>query len=97
MIYFAVYIVSVAAVFFTFRNRLYNIEKNTKRMESIIFGDGGGLNIINQQECKARQDHVFNAIRRSESSIEKTLSKIEQLNENILKIMFILKIDDKEE
>ena len=91
-IYFLVYIISMISVFLMFRNRLYNQEKELKRMQKILLGDKGFPNIIDKKTCKEHRDQVFSAIRRSENVMDQALKKIDDLNKNVLTIMIHLQI-----
>lgn len=95
IIYIIVYAVSLAGVIFSYKNRIANLESKITRLDKTLFHESGALNFISRDSCKSSQDHVYTAIRRGESNIEQTLRKIDQLNENILKIMFYLKIEKK--
>ncbi len=97
VIHLIIYAVSIAAVLITYRNRISHLEKTIDRINKVLFTDSGALNFVSQENCKGRQDHVYTAIRRGESTQEQTLKKIDQLNDNILKILFYLKIEKKSE
>lgn len=92
IIYLVVYLISMISVFFSFRSKLNEIEKELKRNQTIIFGDKGSLNLVDVNTCKQQRDQVFAAIRRSETAMDQTLRRIDDLNTNVLTIMVYLQI-----
>lgn len=92
IIYIVVYTISVAGLLLTYRNRLSNLEIAVTKLTNIIISKNGSLNVIDRASCKSAQDAIYTAIRRGENNLDMTLKKIDTLNENILKIMFHLKI-----
>ena len=92
IIYVIAYISSVIGVFLAFRARLASLEREIKRNDRVIYGDQGKLNIIDEATCKAHRDIVFDRLRHSEKAAEMMLSKIDELNKNVLTILVYLNI-----
>lgn len=92
IVYILVYMSSVFGVYFSFRNRLISLEKEIANNRKIIFGERGVLNLVDEKTCRSNRDQVFISIRRGEAAAENTDRKLDNLNENLLAIMFHLKI-----
>jgi len=92
VIYILTYVISIAAVFFSARSKLNEIDRELKRNQAVIFGDKGHLNLVDVKTCKDHRDQIFMAIRRSETVMDQTLKRIEELNTNVLTIMIYLQI-----
>lgn len=88
IVYLISYALTVAALYFSFRNRLGNIEREMKRSNQVIYGDQGRLNLVDTQHCKEHRDNIHTAIRRGEKAVEMLLAKLDQMNENVLLISF---------
>lgn len=92
IIYIIVYVVSVAGVFFAFKNKLNNVEKENGQVRRILFGDRGTLNLVDVKTCEKYRDEVFAAIRRGEQVNQMLLQKLEELAKNVIVIMVSLNI-----
>lgn len=92
IIYILIYVVSIISVFFAFRNRQSNFERELLRNQKVIFNEHGFPNLIDLKTCKEHRDQVFTAIRRSENIMDQALKKIDDLNKNVLTIMIHLQI-----
>jgi hypothetical protein len=95
-IYFSTFLVSLAAVWFSFANEIKSnkleIKKMSQLFKKIIFTDQGQINFVNHRECKevgARIERKINDGRVESKEISKELKK---MSENIILIMYHLKI-----
>lgn len=85
-VYLLAYIITVAAVYFKFNNRLINIEKDRKRERSILWQNGGRLNLVDHKSCREFRDILFEALRKNESGNERVLQKLEVQSEQLFRI-----------
>lgn len=75
--------------------KLWSLHDKFKRLEKIVYQDTGGLNLIKFDQCKMHRDNVYTAIRRGENETKALIDEMKSLNENVLRIMFHLKIETK--
>lgn len=85
-------LVSVISVFLSMRNQIVTMKREIERNQTVLIGDKGQLNVIDQRTCKDHRDEIYATIRRGEHLMEQTLKKMEEMNKNILTIMVILKM-----
>lgn len=89
------YLIIIAGLVAGYAYRHRQSVSDTKRLKKTIYQEEGGLNIVTCSTCKEHRDEVFNAIRKGEKQTEMLTKKIDAMNENVLKILFFLKIDKK--
>lgn len=94
IIYFIIFASSVATIWGTFKNRINNLEKCNTLFKKVLFKDSGELNFINIESCNKQQQSIQKILEKRESDLIKLKTKIEELNENILRIMIHMNIDD---
>jgi hypothetical protein len=85
-VYLLVYVVSIAGLYFKFNNRLINIEKARKREYSILWQNGGRLNLVDHKTCREFRDQIWDALRKCDSSSMAVLNKLEVINEKLIRI-----------
>lgn len=90
-----VYIITIVSIIAGYIHEQRSLKDKCDRVMSAIFHPQGGLNIINCEQCKLHRDVIFTAIRKGDSSVYELTKEIKNLNENVLKILFHLKIDKK--
>ncbi len=104
IIYIGVYVVSVASLVFTFRNRLSNIEDRLKTHNSTLFKKDASLNLVSTSTCKEHREKGEKVceIHKAETAAElsKTANiakemfhKLEKLNINVVKIAVHMEVD----
>lgn len=96
IVYILAYIITIISGFVTFRARLKILETEMINNRKIIFGERGCLNLIDAKTCNEYRNQVFIAIKRSEKAMESTTSKLDRLNDHLIKIMTKLEISQDE-
>lgn len=91
-IYVLFYLTSVFSVYFIARNRINNLEKDSRLFKKILYKERGALNLIDTETCKRHRDEVFSQIRRGEKVAEMLLANMQELNRNVITIMAYLDI-----
>lgn len=94
-VFVLVYVVSIAGVFFAFRNELKNLRDEQEKEKKIIWEEGGRLKIVDHQACREYRDTIHDSIRKRDSIIEEFRAQLIALNENVIRIMVILERNDK--
>ena len=92
-VYLLTYIITIISMFMVFRNHLYNISKQVKLINDIIFGDKGALNIVDARTLKTNMDPVWDRIRQDEAAMNMILQEIKDLNRKVMATMFKLNIN----
>lgn len=76
-IYIFINVVTVAAIYFRFNNRLYNSERKVKRFESIFWENGGRLNVVDHKTCREFRDIFFESLRKAENNNDRIFQRLE--------------------
>lgn len=95
IVYIVVYIISIAGVFFAFKNKLNNLTEEQNKEKKVIWQEGGRLNIVDHAFCRECRDQIYETIRKRDSIIEEFRAQLISLNENVIRIMVILERNDK--
>lgn len=85
-VYLLIYVISIAAVYFKFNNRLHNIEKARKREYNILWQNGGRLNLVDHKTCREFRDNIWEAMRKCDDSATNVINKLEVINEKLIRI-----------
>ena len=87
IIYILINFGTILSLFFAFKNRVSNLEREVRRGMKILYQDAGKLNLIDCDTCKKHRDEIFTALRRSEKSVEMLLIELRDIKENMIIIM----------
>jgi hypothetical protein len=92
LLHLITYLISVVAVFLSFRFKLSGHQEKLEKIDNILHSQKGSLNVIDKETCKQSRDQLFALIRKTENVNDMMLHKIESLNDNVLVIMVHLNI-----
>lgn len=93
MVYMAVYVASIAGLFATFRAGLSQLKASVDSIKNILFLEKGGLNIVDNYQCRTHRDTIHQNIRREAALTHEALQQIYYLNQNITKLMVHMKVE----
>jgi hypothetical protein len=85
-VYILVYVVTIAAIYQRFNNRLHNMEKIIKRFQAIVWENGGRLNIVDHKSCRDFRDTMHESIRKCDNSHDRVFQKLEVHGEQLHRI-----------
>lgn len=95
VIYIVGWAASVIGIFSAFRYELYNLKNQQKKEHNIIWQDGGRLNIVDHKACREYRNLIWQSMRKSDSAIDGITSRLESMNENIIRILVKLELNGK--
>lgn len=87
IVYLAAYFATIISLYFGFKHRLSNVEREVRRGMKVLYQEAGKLNLIDHETCKKNRDEIFTAIRRNEKSMEMFLLELRDIKENMIIIM----------
>lgn len=87
IVYLVAYFATIISLYYGFKHRLSNVEREVRRGMKVLYQDAGKLNLIDCDTCKKHRDEIFTALRRSEKSVEMLLLELRDIKENMIIIM----------
>lgn len=93
VIYIAVYVATVAALFAGFKSRLNKLQESIESVKNILFLEKGGLNLVDNNKCKEHQDSVYQMIRRESEVTSDAIDQMQVMNQNMIKIMLHMNLE----
>ncbi len=99
-IYFSTFLVSLAAVWFSFANEIKSnrleIEKMSQLFKKIMFTENGQINFVNHRDCRELEAEMKRKIQDGRIESKEIARELKKMSENIILIMYHLKIDKKD-
>jgi len=87
IVYLFAYFATIISLYFGFKHRLSNVEREVRRGMKVLYQEAGKLNLIDHETCKKNRDEIFTAIRRNEKSMEMFLLELRDIKDNMIIIM----------
>jgi len=92
-IFVIVTLASIIGTFEVMRSRVKKVEDSNDRVTKTLFLITGGLNVVDNNTCKDRRQTLDTKIYQESKITARALDSIENLNQNIIKIMIHMKIE----
>lgn len=96
IIYILVYVVSMASVFFAFRNELKNLKDEQRKEKNVIWQDGGRLNLVDHKACREYRDAIWSSMRKCDNVMEGMNGRLDSINEKIIRVLVKLELNGKD-
>ena len=74
---------------------IITIRKDLKLIKSVIFGERGKLNVIDQQTCREHQDIVYGKIRNNEMDIRQLSINQTEMQRDLIKFAIRKEVEDE--
>ena len=97
VIYVLVYVVSIAGVFFAFKNELTNLKNEVRKEKSIIWQEGGRLNLVDHKACREYRDGIWQSMRKCDSVMDGMNTRLDSINEKIIRVLVKLELNGKDD
>lgn len=95
-VWFIVYIVSMVSIFLAFRNEVKNLRDEVKKEKSIIWQEGGRLNLVDHKACREYRDAIWSSMRKYDNVMEGMNSRLDSINEKIIRVLVKLELNGKD-
>jgi len=96
-VWFIVYIVSMVSIFLAFRNEVKNLKNEVKKEKSIIWQEGGRLNLVDHKACREYRDAIWSSMRKCDNVMEGMNSRLDSINEKIIRVLVKLELNGKDD
>ena len=96
-VWFIVYIVSMVSIFLAFRNEVKNLRDEVKKEKSIIWQEGGRLNLVDHKACREYRDAIWSSMRKCDNVMEGMNSRLDSINEKIIRVLVKLELNGKDD
>jgi hypothetical protein len=95
VLYIVGWFASVIGIFLAYRYELYNLKNQQKKEHSIIWQEGGRLNLVDHKACREYRNLIWQSMRKSDNAIDGITARLESMNENIIRILVKLELNGK--
>lgn len=96
-VWFIVYIVSMVSIFLAFRNEVKNLKNEVKKEKSIIWQEGGRLNLVDHKACREYRDGIWQSMRKCDNVMEGMNTRLDSINEKIIRVLVKLELNGKDD
>lgn len=96
-VWFIVYIVSMVSIFLAFRNEVKNLKNEVRKEKSIIWQEGGRLNLVDHKACREYRDAIWSSMRKCDSVMEGMNGRLDSINEKIIRVLVKLELNGKDD
>jgi predicted Rossmann fold nucleotide-binding protein DprA/Smf involved in DNA uptake len=95
VLYIVGWFASIIGIFSAFRYELYNLKNQQKKEHSIIWQDGGRLNIVDHKACREYRNMIWQNMRKSDNAIDGITARLGIHERKIIRILVKLELNGK--